>query len=188
MHATESGKARKHLEQYYTPEWPTRSLLDAEEFPGPILEPAAGDGGIAKVLIANGYDAWCCDIDPKHPDIAVRDFLAADYPTDWDGSIITNPPYARDGGLAVKFIDKALSMTERSGGKVAMLLRVDFDSGRSRRRLFAEHPAFHRQYVLTQRIRWANIDQSEEGPQKNHAWFVWDWSRPFRDPTKGYLP
>jgi hypothetical protein len=53
-----------------------------------------------------------------------------------------------------------------------MLLRVDFDSAKSRRHLFADCPAFAGKIVLTKRIRC--IEGSTGSPSFNHAWFVWD--------------
>lgn len=184
----ESGYDRIALEKYYTPAWAIEALLSAVTFPGAVLEPAAGDGGLANVVRATGYETWCCDIAPEHPEVARFDFLDPSYPDVWEGSIITNPPYGKGGRLAEKFIAKALSMTREHRGKVAMLLRVDFDSASTRRHLFADHPAFDRQYALTKRLRWTNVEQKAEGPTKNHAWFVWDWERWGGPACKGYLP
>jgi hypothetical protein len=79
-------------------------------------------------------------------------------------------------------------LTKPLGGKVAMLLKVDFDSAGGRRRLFADHPAFAVKYVLTRRIRWANLEQSAAGPTENHAFYIWDWRKRGGAPSIGYLP
>jgi len=90
--------------------------------------------------------------------------------------IWSNPPYS----IAVKFIEHALRLAKAAGAKVVLLLSADFDSGKTRRHLFQDNPAFARKYVLTDRIRWANLDQKEDGPSKNHAWYVWDFHPPPR--------
>lgn len=69
-----------------------------------------------------------------------------------------------------------------------MLLKVGFDSAKGRRHLFADHPAFAVEYRLTERIRWANLEQSAAGPTENHSWYVWDWRKRPGPAVKGYLP
>ncbi|MGH9552146.1 MAG: hypothetical protein ACRD3W_22355 [Terriglobales bacterium] len=98
-------------------------------------------------------------------------------------SIITNPPYER----AHDFISHALDLTQPISGRVAMLLPMAFDCAKTRRSIFAQHPAFCRKLVLTKRVRWANLEQKTAGPSMNHAWFVWDWRNEGSDPTIGYL-
>jgi len=82
-------------------------------------------------------------------------------------AIITNPPYA----LATEFIERALSLVP-ANGFVAMLLRADFESARTRHHLFADCRLFSKKIVLTKRIRW--IEGSTGSPSFNHAWYIWD--------------
>ena len=86
-------------------------------------------------------------------------------------SIITNPPYK----LAEAFIRKALELTEPLQGRVAMLLRNEYDCAKSRRDLF-EHPAFLKKIVLTKRPRWSTEDKAS--PRHNFAWYIWCWKKP----------
>jgi hypothetical protein len=72
---------------------------------------------------------------------------------------------------ATQFIEHALRLMS-GGGKVAMLLRTDFDHATRRRHLFSDCPAFARKIVLTKRIRW--IESSTGQPSFNHAWYIWD--------------
>jgi hypothetical protein len=185
---TASSYDRLVGDRYYTPAWVTEALLSVEAFDGNTVDPAAGAGHILDVFSARGLQIEGCDIAPDAPH--VRGPL--DYLTSVPGTlrnVITNPPYGQQGRLASNFIRKALMDTEAAGGKVAMLLRVDFDSARSRRNLFGDHPAFKAKYVLTRRIRWANLEQKASGPTENHAWFVWDWKPRFSTvPTLRYLP
>jgi hypothetical protein len=174
-------------DRYYTPAWVTEALLSVESFDGRTIDPAAGAGHIVDVFSRAGLQVEGSDIAPDAPHIrGPLDYLTAVPGT---LNIITNPPYGSGGRLAVEFIRKALADTESATGKVAMLLRVDFDSAHGRRSLFGDHPAFKAKYVLTRRIRWANLEQKASGPTENHAWFVWDWKPRYSTvPTLRYLP
>jgi hypothetical protein len=154
----DSGYARVAFDQYETPEWVTRALLPHIPHMNPrcrIWEPACGSGKMARVLDAT----LSTDIQQG------IDFFSAPL---YDGidAIITNPPYS----IATKFIQHALS---QDVAFVAMLLRTDFDHAKSRRHLFADHPAFAKKLVLTKRIQW--FEDSKSSPSFNHAWFIWDW-------------
>ena len=180
-----SGYDRITDEKYFTPAWVTDALLDAEPFVN-VWEPAAGAGHMFEAIRARTF-AFASDIAPDQDWIVAQDFLVTD-PMFPIISVITNPPYGKGGRLAEAFIRRALDVTRPAAGKVAMLLRVDFDSARTRRPLFGDHPAFAAKYVLTRRIRWANIQQQEASPTQNHAWFVWDWSHLSGPPSIKYLP
>jgi predicted RNA methylase len=190
-----SGYERIEGDAYFTPHWVTEALLSVETFSvgAKIIDPCAGAGHIMDAAAKAGYETDGFDIRPAA--VHVRgplDFLTVVGDID---AIISNPPYGKGGRLAVEFINKALSVTQKRRGKVAMLLRVDFDSARTRSHIFGDHPAFAAKYTLTKRIRWTNIPQVDEnckptpGPTDNHAWFVWDWSKRRDTPRAyGYLP
>lgn len=183
MSQTASKYERLAGDKYFTPAWVTESLLSVEHFGGGIWDPAAGAGHMLDVF---GCDGLGTDIAPDRADIDTVDFLTVGKPG--RPNIVTNPPYGTGSRLAVRFIDHALALTEPVGGKVAMLLKVGFDSAGGRRRLFADHPAFAAEYRLTTRIRWANLEQSTAGPTENHSWFVWDWRKRGGPADKAYLP
>jgi len=148
-----SGYERKPNEAYHTPHWVTRTLLPyIPEGVRVIWEPAAGTGQIAEVLREAGYRVITTDLE--------RDFLDC-IPLKCD-AIITNPPY----NLAVPFILRALTLVPF----VVMLLRVDFDSAKTRAPLFDDR-RFAGKIILRKRIKWFPGDS---GPSDNHAWFVWD--------------
>lgn len=157
---------RMPRDSYYTPEWVTDALLECVTFPFSIWEPACGGLHLVDCLRKNGYSVLGNDIKNGY------NFLDEDREC---RAIITNPPFGKQGKLGVQFIEHALDLTELERGMVAMLLPVDFDSGVTRRHLFADHPAFSKKIVLTKRIRWVNLPQKAAGPKENHAWFVWDW-------------
>lgn len=191
MSQRQSGYERKALDFYATPAWVTESMLGfIQTRPGSIWEPAAGNGQMVRILTER-FLVLATDV------AGGVDFLAAKtLPDPSIRGICTNPPY-KDGAA---FCEQALRLTKPFGGFVAMLLRVDFDSGRTRAHLFADCPAWSRKIVLTQRIKWfdgpvpcrpcgasGKVDgqkcrpckgagQVEHSPSENHAWFLWDWS------------
>jgi len=166
---------------YYTPAWVTEALLEAEEFPESIWEPACGGGHIVGVLTRKFRHVNSSDVSIGFKINFLH--MHSIFPT--VRSIITNPPFSH--GLAEKFVRHALHLTEDVNGKVAMLLPHAWDTAKGRRDLFAEHPAFKAKHTLTRRIRWENLKQKANGPSSNHAWFVWDWKHS-GPPTLGYLP
>lgn len=167
---------RKKGEKYYTPAWVVRCLLRRVVFEKGIDEPAAGNGQIVRALAAAGYtDVTAEDLTPDVDWIAQADFLATR--TSRRHNVLTNPPFGVGGKLAFQFAWHALRLTQQHGGKVAMLMRDDFDSAGGRTKLF-QHPAFDMKIVITDRIRWTNLDQdAKKGPSGSHAWFIWDWAR-----------
>ena len=188
MTVAASNYARADGDKYFTPAWVTDALLSAERLDDGIWDPAAGDGQIVLAAKAAGIEAHGSDIAPDAPFITSIDFFDIKAGCEWP-NIVTNPPYGTGSRLAVKFIEHALKLTKPHGGKVAMLLKVGFDSAGGRRHLFADHPAFAVEYRLTRRIRWTNLPQSDAGPTENHSWMIWDWrKRPDMPAVKKYLP
>ena len=82
-------------------------------------------------------------------------------------SIVTNPPFGKQGRLAEAFISHALELVPF----VAMLLRVDFDSAKSRQHLFRHNPYFAGKVVLLNRV---NFFDGPSSPSDNHSWFLFD--------------
>jgi hypothetical protein len=91
-----------------------------ESFDGSIWEPACGEGAIAKVLSAAGFDTISPDRFAYDFGESGVDFLTADAPR--ARHIVTNPPYG--SGLADAFVLKALALTSETGGKVVFLLNL----------------------------------------------------------------
>ena len=164
MSQRDSGYERVAFDQYETPEWVTRALLPHLDSHHTIWEPACGSGKMAAAL--NAY--YATDIQKG------SDFFTFKTAILWPRlttAIVTNPPYT----CATAFIEHALKLMQPyNTGAVAMLLRTDFDHAKSRRHLFADHPAFAKKLVLTKRIQW--FEDSKSSPSFNHAWFIWDWT------------
>lgn len=179
-----SSYDRIEHEKYFTPAWVVDALFSVERF-SKVCDPAGGDGAILNAIPA-GMAGWAFDIAPDNPRVETGDFFDCSYLNGFD--VITNPPYGKGSRLAVRFIEHALKLTERHQGKVAMLLKVGFDSASGRSHLFRDHPAFAAEHRLTRRIRWTNFEQKAAGPTENHSWFVWDWRKRGGPPVKVYLP
>jgi hypothetical protein len=156
-----SGFVRRPNEDYPTPRWVTAIIaehLRVRERVKAIWEPAAGNGELTRGLEDAGFTVVA----------TVGDFFTI-APPDAIDAIVTNPPYGGDrkGLMACDFIRRALGLAP----VVAMLLRVDFDSGKARAKLFRDCPAFAGKIVLLDRIKWFDGPSS---PSDNHAWFVWN--------------
>lgn len=162
-----SGYARVENDAYWTPEWCTETLCQHVVFDGLIWEPACGNGAIVKVLARHRYSIIASDIKNHGFACFQSDFLTEDDDRGERFNIVTNPPYAQ----AESFIRHALNLTERGGGKVAMLLRHEYDCAATRMDLF-DRPEFAKKLVLTKRPRWSDIDKAS--PRHNFAWFIWD--------------
>lgn len=180
MAQRDSGHKRIKHDVYQTPAWVTEAIIPHLKIDRrrTIWEPAAGDGQMVKVLRDHDFKVQSSDIRRG------RDFLKKVVHV---GAVVTNPPYS----FAQEFIEHALACTEKERGIVALLLRVDFDSGSTRRHLFAEHPAFSKKVVLTKRIEWFKPKiikgKKPSGPSENHCWMIWRWTNHLA-PTIGYAP
>jgi hypothetical protein len=155
---------RKPNDDYPTPPEAIDILFEYVRFGAKILDPACGKlERIVEAAKRHGHIGTGRDI------ILGEDFLDSD---SCDGhDIITNPPYGgRSGKLAREFIEHALALTEGHRGRVAMLLPVDFDSGKTRLHLF-QHPAFALKLIPVDRIKWFN----DKSGSINNAWYLWCW-------------
>jgi hypothetical protein len=156
-----SGYARRANEDYPTPAWVVGAIAVYLLKRGlRIWEPTAGNGALAKALIEEGFQV-----------VATTDdfFLRIRAPHPHIEAIVTNPPYGADRRQTCDFIRHALSFS--AVRKVAMLLRVDFDSAKTRADLFRDNPTFAGKIVLLDRIKRF---EGPSQPSDNHAWFVWD--------------
>ena len=149
--ASNHTDADRQREDYYATEpKATEWLCKLERFEGRILEPSCGEGHMSRVLEAAGYEVVSRDlVDRGYGEVA--DFLAIDN-LEWDGNIVTNPPYK----YAQEFVEKALRIIPE-GKKVAMFLKLTFLEGKARRALFRSTPPHSRlgEFVATEmRHEW----------------------------------
>lgn len=140
-------------------------LLEKESFSKNIWEPACGEGHIAKVLEAKGYNVFSTDLIDRGYGIGGKDFLQEN--RIFQGDIITNPPYR----YAKEFVEKALEIVP-PGNKVAMFLKLTFLEGQGRRDLFRERPP-QAVYVSSARLQCGKNGVFTGQSAVAYAWFVW---------------
>lgn len=170
----------RELNDFYpTPPRGIEALLEVEQFQGAIWEPACGDGAISEVLTENGYTVVSSDLIDRGYGNAPVDFLMEH--KSLAPNIITNPPYR----LARPFIEKSLKLTT---GKVAMLLRLAFLEGASRKEFFQTSP-LARVWVFSKRLSiYRRGEKMKNGGMVAFAWFVWSHDHdPADPPTIGWL-
>ena len=163
-----SDVEREEYDYYATDPHAVECLLDRVTFNHRIWECACGEGHISRVLESRGYDVTSTDlIDRGFGEGGVDFFTQTDV---FPGDIITNPPYK----YAQKFVTHALELVP-TGHKVAMLLRIQFLEGLSRRALFDQSPP-REVMVFSRRVSCAlngDFDSYGAGAQA-HAWFIWE--------------
>ena len=131
-----SNYPRKENELYLTPDWCTEVLLRHVVFDALTWEPAAADGAMANILFKR-TPTIATDLEPLDRQVKKHDFLTSPGPLRGKfKNIVTNPPYK----LAQKFIEQAIDIIAPQKGKVAMLLRNEYDSAAGRQHLFSERP------------------------------------------------
>jgi hypothetical protein len=175
-----SNYERQPRDLYETPEWVTHALLRSKLVPFYKLqwwEPACASGKIAREVNA----VYASDIVTGYG--MVLDFLTTTDVPPGVNAIITNPPFNK---MAEKFIRHGLEFMNK--GRIlfmAMLLPIDFDSGKTRRDMFGDCVFFAGKGVLTSRIVF--IDRPGASPTTNHAWYTWSADREFEYPIIQYL-
>jgi predicted RNA methylase len=174
----ETGYARVPRDLYPTPPWVTETLVELVNIAGKdILESACGDGRMSDVLIRAGARVYSTDIvDHGYAGLdELLDFTASTrLPRYFDG-LITNPPFGSRGKLAQLFVETGLRhIRSEQLGFLALLLPVEFDSAKSRLRLFGACPEFVGKIVLTRRVKWfEHPTKPNRQPKENSAWFLW---------------
>lgn len=143
-------RQRKDNDFYATPEWATEAILKEIWLDGSILEPAAGQGHIAKVLKETypQSEIVCTDLIQREEKFGIPitggiDFLHHDYGRKFD-NVITNPPFT----LAQEFIEKALSI---ANDRVVIFAKIQFLEGEKRKSLF-DNKALKYVYVFRKRV------------------------------------
>lgn len=165
----------RQIEDYYaTDPIAAELLLQIEDLDKniPIWECSAGENHLANVFKENGYTVRTSDIIKRTETTEVLDFLS-DEVTDWNGNIITNPPYS----LASKFVEKAISIIH-NGNKCIMFLKLQFMEGKTRKKLFEKYPP-KTIWVSSSRIMCAKNGDFQKmrdggGSAVAYAFYVWE--------------
>lgn len=171
MSQRNSGYARKPDEEYNTPAWVAGVVAPYLRRQGVqyIWEPAPGKGQLADALGDQGFRVFTTD----------GDFFTLTERPSVD-ALVTNPPFGTNGNTASAFIRTALTTGVPI---IALVLRIDFDSGASRTDIFRDCPHFAGKIVLLKRIKWF---EGPRNPSDNHAWFIWDKGKAKREPRIWY--
>lgn len=169
-----SKEDREAHDFYATEPKAVEILLQHETFSHYVWECACGEGHISKVLKNHGYKAKNSDITNRGlRDTEIINFLELekdDICRDVPMDIITNPPYK----YAKQFVEKAMEISMDST-KIAMLLKLTFLEGKSRRALFEKYPP-KTIYVFSNRITCAKNGNFENLKHSAvcYAWFIWE--------------
>lgn len=159
---------RKPADFYPTPPDVTYSLIPhiADILPSGsrVLEPACGDGAMAKALKVCGYSVDATDLreDSGYGRGGV-DFLATDFSGQYD-ALITNPPFV----VADQFIRHGVTQAR----VFALLLKSQYWHAAKRRDLFRQFPPA-RVYPLTWRPSFLEKERGNS-PLMDVLWTVWD--------------
>lgn len=178
MSSTNRGGLRSEADDYSTPEWAVRRLLDVYRppaGPGVWLEPAAGEGNIIRVVneILPSVRWLACELrsechqhlvtatgDPRR--VFITNFIT-NPPRIPEGKrievIITNPPYR----LAAEFIAQSFALAE----EVVMLLRLNYLGSDHRAEFLRHYPPDV--YVLPNRPSFKGNGKTDS---PEYAWFV----------------
>lgn len=165
-----NGRNRSPHDYYITDPKAVKAILEREDFEGVILDPACGNGGIAKFFKDNDW-FFCSDIrtdDDLYPE-AVKgiDFLEEDskYMLAPD-TIIMNPPFNQ----ILQFIKRALELAD----KVVVFGRIQLLEGKERYKFFLKNPP-KRVYVFSNRISCIDPKTGWNAPAiMCFCWFVWE--------------
>lgn len=168
-----TDKERQSEDYYATDPKAAELLCEVEQFSDNIWECASGENHLADVFKRKGYTVRTSDIVKRTPTTEQFDFLGIENCKQWDGDIITNPPYK----YALEFVYKALSLIP-IGKKVAMFLKLSFLEGKARKELFRVFPP-KVVYVFSSRILCAKNAEFEQmirggGSAVAYAWYVWE--------------
>lgn len=163
---------REENDYYATEPIAAKLLLEVEPVLDNIWECACGEGHLAEVfnelkilkrtsdLIDRGYNTFFKQLD----------FLSISECDNWNGDIVTNPPYK----FAKEFVEKALSIV-CNGRKVCMFLKLTFLEGKARKELFKQYPP-KVIYVSSSRLICARNGDFKKYTNRAvaYAWFVWE--------------
>jgi hypothetical protein len=175
----ERGYKRVERDHYPTkPRWPVTALGEHVPLRGRVVwEFASGTDDMAESFRLEGCArVFTSDIhDYGVGQDAVFDFLAPGVPAGLPRCdlLATNPAFGKGGRTAVAFTDAGIRRLPMAD-TLALLLPCDFDSGKTRTRLFRDCPHFVGKIVLTRRIMWfTHPTDPNTGPKENSAWFLW---------------
>jgi predicted RNA methylase len=125
-------------EQFYTPQEEAIQVLERVLSHSPeaslrtFLEPAGGTGAFIEASKVFGFTSFVSmDIEPRHPDVQLGDFLASRLDLS-EAVCVTNPPFGRNNSLSIPFFNHAAKYSDliafvvpRSWRKWSVINRLD---------------------------------------------------------------
>jgi len=179
-------EAMDSLDNFPTPPWATRALIEhiirdkTVLRSQTVLEPACGEGHMAKVLTEYFGSVKASDVYPYGYG-EVADFVSAPYQVSQFDWVITNPPFR----LAEDFIVKGLSLA-RVG--VAILARTVFIESVGRyERIFKDNPpSVFAQFTERVPMVKGRLDR-KASTATGYAWLVWDKTSRYKA-SLGWIP
>lgn len=140
---------------------------DGIELHNRIWECACGQGHLSKILTDKNYTVVSSDLINRGYGVSGIDFLKAD--KEWNGDILTNPPYK----YAKEFIEKAIELVT-TGKYVIMLLKIQFLEGKDRYKLFLKTPPKYVYINSSRQTCYINGDMSKKMSSPScYCWFIW---------------
>lgn len=162
------SKFRGEADFYPTPPGATWALARLGVLPRRVWEPACGDGAMARVLAAAGYEVVATDLHDRGFGESPVDFL-----TERElraPAIVTNPPFA----LADDFVAHAMDLGAET---IAMFLRLKYLEGARRQERIYRRGGLAAVHVFIERVKFFSGEVArEEQPGWNteaFAWFLW---------------
>lgn len=170
-------EARDSLDDFPTPPWATRALMehildDKDSLTDMVcLEPACGVGHMAKVLLEYFGEVRCSDVHPYGYG-EVRDYLAVPYETNSCDWVITNPPFR----LAEAFVLRSMAVARKG---VAILARTVFieSVGRYQKIFLETPPTKFAQFTERVPMVKGRLDK-KASTATGYGWLVWEKSNP----------
>ena len=169
--ASNSAVNERQNEDYYATEpKAVRLLLEIEHFPKEktIWECACGGGHLSEEMEKLGYNVYSSDCyDRGYGEIL--DFLEKDKNIQFEGNIITNPPYK----FTSEFILRGMQIL-KTGNKLALFLPIRYLEGKKRRKIYTQYPP-QTVYVSSGNLSCARGGDftKSTGNAVSYAWFVW---------------
>jgi hypothetical protein len=155
----------------YTPRGPIDALLASDPPPrgGYVLDPAAGDGAILRVLVEAGYQVAAHEIREEEragllaitSHVTIGDWLSPRRAYEKPAAIVANPPFS----IAREFAASALECCEW----VAFLLRLNTLGSRPWRQFWSEHPPTALRPIVRPSFTGDGRTDASE-----YLWVIWD--------------
>ena len=132
-----------------------------------IWECACGLGHLSKGLEKNNYNVLSTDLIDRKYGVGGVDFLSIQ--EQYDGDILTNPPYK----FAQEFVEHSIDLLKENNYCI-MLLKIQFLEGKKRRKLFNKYPPKYVYINSERQTCYINGNMSKKMSSAScYCWFMW---------------